>query len=135
MNFFEVTAKCGHVGRRRYYRGLFYIRAENAKAAAAIVRMMPRVKHDRKDAIIAVTEVDYEEYKKGSAAHRQNPYFDCHSNQEQSMVLAKIAKDIHSEVDIDKDERPIYTDRQAKRKALLRYYRKMDKYYRHSIGA
>jgi hypothetical protein len=135
MEFFEVAAKCGHVGRGRYYQGLFYVRAENGKAAAAIVRMMPRVKHNRKDAIIAVTRVDYAVYKKGNAAHRRNPYFDCHNIQEQLLILAKLTRDIHSETDIIEDERHISSDRQAKRKALLRYYRKMDKYYRYNIGA
>jgi hypothetical protein len=135
MGFFEVTAKCGHVGRKRYYRGLFYVQAENGRAAAAIVRIMPRVKHNHKDAILAVTKVDYAIYRKGNAAHRRNPYFDCHNTQEQLLILAKLTRDIHSETDIIEDERHISSDRQAKRNAMLRYYRKMDKYRRQNIRA
>jgi hypothetical protein len=135
MGFFEVTAKCGHVGRRRYYRGLFYVRAENGREAAAFVRMSPRVKHDRKDAIIAVAKVDYAVFKKGYAAHRQNPYFGCHSKQEMNLILAKIVEDIHNEADIDNGEIYESSDRQAKRNAILRYYRKMDKYYDNYIRA
>jgi hypothetical protein len=135
MEFFEVKAKCGHVGKGRYYQGLFYVLAENAKAAAAYVRRKPRVKHDHKDAIIAVTKVDYEVYKKGNAAHHQNPYFDCCNKQEQEEVFARIAEDIQCETNIDKDEKHASSDRQAKRNLMLRYYRKMDKYYRRNIGA
>jgi hypothetical protein len=138
MEFFEVAAKCGHVGKKRYYRGLFYVRAENGKAAAAIVRMMPRVKHNRKDAIIAVTKINYAVYKKGNAAHHQNPYFDCHNNQEMQLVFAEIAEDIYYEtyeININKCKSHNISDRKAKRNAMLRYYRKMDKYYGHNIGA
>jgi hypothetical protein len=134
MGFYEVTAKCGHVGKRRYYRGLFYVRAEDGRSAAAIVRMLPRVKHNRKDAIIAVVEVDYVAYKKGNATHRLNPYFCCRSNQEMRLILAKIEEDIYCETEINSEEEHILSDRLAKRIALLRYYRKMDKYY-HDIGA
>jgi hypothetical protein len=135
MAFFEVTAKCGHVGRGRYYQGLFYVQAENGKAAAAIVRMIPRVKHDRKDAIIAVVKISYAVYRKGSAAQRRNPYFECHSNQEQCLIIAQITRDIHCETynGNDKGRRHKFSDRRAKRNALLRYYRKMDKYYGHGI--
>jgi hypothetical protein len=135
MGFFEVTAKCGHVGRGRYYQGLFYVQAENGKAAAAIVRMMPRVKHNHKDAIIAVTKISHAAYKKGAAVQRKNPYFDCRNNQEQLLVLAIIAEDIHCETynGNSKRRRHKFSDRRAKCNALLRYYRKMDKYFGHNI--
>jgi len=38
MKFFEVKAKCGHVGRNKYFEGSFYEIAENAADAARIVR-------------------------------------------------------------------------------------------------
>jgi hypothetical protein len=135
MGFFEVTAKCGHVGRGRYYQGLFYIRAEDGKTAAAIVRMLPRVKHHRKNAIIAVAKVDYKVFQEGNAARRVNSYFNCRNKQEQRLFLAKIEEDIHYEEDVDIGERHISSDRQAKRKAMLRYYRKMDKYSIYKMGA
>ncbi|MDR0312345.1 MAG: hypothetical protein LBI14_01980 [Treponema sp.] len=135
MGFYEVTAKCGHVGKGRYYQGLFYVQAENGKTAAAIVRNLPRVKHDRKDAIIAVAKVDFAVFMKGIVAHQLNPYFDCHNKQEQDLILSNIAEFIYSETDIDYDERRLSSDRQAKIHALLRYYRKMDKYYSFNIGA
>ena len=127
MRFFEVAAKCGHVGISRYYRGLFYIQAENGKAAAAIVRMKPRVKHDRKDAILAVTKIDYQAFKAGRAAHRLNPYFNCCNSQDQKFFLAEIANDIHAEEDFEEHSSRRDSGRLAKRK--------MDKYNNFNIGA
>ena len=48
--FFEVIAKCGHVGKKKYYLGTFYEIAESGKEAAMIVRGRGRVKHNKKDA-------------------------------------------------------------------------------------
>jgi hypothetical protein len=135
MGFFEVTAKCGHVGKGQYYKAKFYVKAENGKEAAAFVRTLPRVKHDHKDAIIAVGKVDYTAFKEGNTAKRLNPYFNCCNKQEQELFLTKIEGDIHYETDAGKSERYISSDRRAKRKAVLRYYRKMDKYSVYNIGA
>jgi hypothetical protein len=135
MGFFEVMAKCGHVGVGRYYRATFYVQAENGKAAAALVRTLPRVKHDHKDAIIAVTKVDYAVFQEGNTEHHADSYFNCRNKQEQSLFLAKIEENIHYETDIDKGERRDSSDRRAKRKAMHRYYRKMDKYSIYKIGA
>lgn len=76
-NYFEVVAKCGHVGRRFYYRGVFYIAAEDGKAAAKAVRELPRVKHDHRDAILQVTRVSEEEYLEGWVRYANDPYFRC----------------------------------------------------------
>ena len=60
--FFEVSAKCGHVGENKYVIKQFYIKTTTAKEAARIIRFAPRVKHDQKDAILKVTEINYDEY-------------------------------------------------------------------------
>ena len=60
--FFEVQAKCGHVGRNNYIVKNFYIRTDSAKRAAKIIRLAPRVKHHQKDAIVKVREIEREEY-------------------------------------------------------------------------
>ncbi|MCF0242930.1 MAG: hypothetical protein HUK25_09840 [Treponema sp.] len=83
MKYYKVTAKCGHVGKSYYYPGDLFIKAENGREAAKVAREMPRVKHDRKDAILNVAEIDYETYKLGKEDARRNPYFTCESIQEQ----------------------------------------------------
>lgn len=83
MKYYKVTAKCGHVGKGFYYPGDLFIKAENGRDAAKVAREMPRVKHDRKDAILNVVEIDLESYLAGKEATRNNPYFFCESIQEQ----------------------------------------------------
>ena len=60
--YYKVTAKCGHVGRKYYIQITFPICAEDGKDAAKRVRNYPRVKHDHKDAILNVTQINYDEY-------------------------------------------------------------------------
>ena len=63
MNYYLVDAQFGHVGRNKYIIKTIATLANTAKEAAKQVRFMPRVKHDRKDAIIQVVKVDEEEFK------------------------------------------------------------------------
>lgn len=83
MKYYKVTAKCGHVRKGFYYPGELFIKAENGRAAAKVARDMPRVKHDHKDAILNVVEIDLDTYLMGKEAARKNPYFFCESIQEQ----------------------------------------------------
>ena len=96
-NYFEVVAKCGHVGRRFYYRGVFYIAAEDGKAAAKAVREFPRVKHDHRDAILQVTRVSEEEYLEGWVRYANDPYFRCKNIQEQGIYWEEISAHIYPE--------------------------------------
>jgi len=95
--YFEVVAKCGHVGRGHYYKGAFYEVAESGKAAAAAVRLRPRVKHDHPDAILCVTEITYEDYKAGLEQKKSEPYFFCTCVQEQRAVWEQIAPNVYRE--------------------------------------
>ena len=54
MRYYEVTAKCGHVGKGFYIPITFPVRAKSAAEAASVTRAFPRVKHDHKDAILIV---------------------------------------------------------------------------------
>jgi len=135
MSYFKVTAKCGHVGKGQYYKGVFYIRAKNGKEAAAVVRKMPRVKHDHKDTILGVEKISHEVYKRGKAAWRTNQYFRCHCKQEQELFLDELVKDIYNETAYEERKKHGNTDRHEKLKVLLRYYRKMDKYDKLGMGA
>lgn len=128
MEYFKVTAKCGHVGRDQYYKGMFFIRAESGSEAAAIARWIPRVKHHHKDAILSVEKTGYAEFKAGQTISHDNPYFNCHSRQEQGLFSADIAGNIHSETNSCKNERRDGTDRQAKLEAKRRDLRKSIKY-------
>ena len=81
--YYKVVAKCGHVGRNKYILRNFYVRALDGKEAAEIARRMPRVKHDHKDAIRSVDEIDLETYRLGLMEVRSDPYRQCTSVQEQ----------------------------------------------------
>ena len=138
MKFYAVAAKCGHFGRHRF--GLFslYVRAESGKAAAEIVRWMPRVKHHQKDAIQSVRQIECAEYKKGLAAQMSPPYFNCHSKQEQRLYESAFADCIFIETFFKEYERYGEIDRRAKMGAILRSYRKIIKhghYGRYDLGA
>ena len=54
-NYYEVLAKCGHVGKKHYVPVKFAVIAEDGKEAAKMVRYFPRVKHNHKDAILNVS--------------------------------------------------------------------------------
>ena len=83
MKLFEVKTKCGHVGRKYYALKSFAVKAENGREAAEIARSIPRVKHDHKDAIVDVQEVNYFRYAEIIELNKLDPYFKCHNVQEQ----------------------------------------------------
>lgn len=87
--FFEVEAKCGHVGMNKYVLKNFYIKTDSAKKAAYIIRNVPRVKHDHKDAIRNVREITYEEYVEGSKRMEADDYFRIHNSSEQKGLLSE----------------------------------------------
>jgi len=103
--YFEVLAKCGHVGKGKYYEGKFYIAAENAKEAASIIRQKGRVKHDKKDAIISVQEISFGKYKRGCYLHENEAFFNCTSIQEQNAVYDIIKKNIKEDKKPEKKEK------------------------------
>ena len=87
MAWFAVTARCGHVGRKNYARKTFAIEADSGKTAAKVVRGLPRVKHHHRYAIIDVEKVNYERYLEIIEANNADPYFHCHSVQEQRKYI------------------------------------------------
>ncbi len=135
MEFYEVAAKCGHVGKDRYYKGMFYVMAESGSAAAAMVRMKPRVKHHHKDAILSVAKVGLTEFQEGQAAYNANPYFNCHSRQEQRLHENELSGCVYAETGFGKSGRRDDADRQAKLEAMRRFLRKMNKYGDYDLGA
>lgn len=97
--FFETVAKCGHVGRDRYYEGHFFLAAESAREAARVVRYLPRVKSDHPDAILRVERISRDEYERGLRETRDNPYFRCGSRREQNALMDLIADGIRPETE------------------------------------
>lgn len=83
---YEVCAKCGHVGRKYYVEKVFAVIAKSKKDAARIARSIPRVKHDHKDAIIYVREIDEARYNEIREINESDLYFQCHNVQEQRML-------------------------------------------------
>lgn len=83
MEYYEVVGKCGHVGRGYYIQKTFPVVALSSAEAADKVRSYPRVKHHHKDAIKQVTAVSQAAFDELCQCHASDPYFRCHSIQEQ----------------------------------------------------
>ena len=83
MRYYEVTAKCGHVGKGYYIPITFSVRAQTAAEAASVTRAFPRVKHDHKDAILSVRKVDFYDYDELRQVNNYDPYLRCRSKREQ----------------------------------------------------
>ena len=85
-NYYEVIAKCGHVGRKHYVPIKFAVIAEDGKEAAKKVRQFSRVKHNHKDAILNVKKISYERYLEIVEANHNDQYLNCHSKHEQKLI-------------------------------------------------
>ena len=99
-NYYEVIAKCGHVGKKHYVPVKFAVIAEDGKEAAKMVRQFPRVKHDHKDAILNVNKIDYERYQEIVEMNNNDPYLKCHSRQEQNRIInlsERLEDDLHNQ--------------------------------------
>lgn len=97
MKYFMVTAKCGHVGRNNFYKGKLFFKAESRKEAARFARDCPRVKHDRKDAILKVEEIDFDTFEMGREINHSIHYYTCENLLFQRKYLSEIEDDIYLE--------------------------------------
>lgn len=113
--FFSVVTKCGHVGRGFFIPITFPVRADSAKAAAAIARSIPRVKHHHKDVIQSVLEITMDEYIALQRQNEADPYLRCKNVQEQRALFDSIRDRIVEEKQEEK--------RIKKEKTETRYYR------------
>ena len=98
--YFAVDAKVGHIGKNKYMIKTFIVYAENGKAAAEFVRNYPRVKHNHKDAIRSVTEINFQEYTERRKAMYAEPYFNVTSIQEQRAANIDIENAFEEEAEI-----------------------------------
>lgn len=97
MRYFKVIAKCGHVGRNNYILKVFYQSATDGKEAAKIVRNLPRVKHNHKDAIRGVVEITQDEFFQGRKIMSEDPYFNVHNKQSQNLLCPDIMYSAYKE--------------------------------------
>ena len=108
-NYYEVIAKCGHVGRKHYVPIKFAVIAEDGKEAAKKVRQFSRVKHNHKDAILNVKKITYERYLEIIEVNHDDEYLKCHSKHEQKLINdfeERLEDDFHDlEVKYDKQAR------------------------------
>ena len=88
--YYIVTAKCGHVGRDKYIPISFPVIATSKSEAATIVRNKARVKHDHKNAILSVEEVDKEAYDIQQFCNAHDPYLMVRSKHEQNKIMSLI---------------------------------------------
>ena len=86
QKYFEVEAKCGHVGRTSCVWIRFAVVAESRKDAAKRARMFGRVKHDHPNAIGYVKEIDFESFMVLKAENDADPYLHCKSKREQNQI-------------------------------------------------
>ena len=98
--YYEVVAKCGHVGRSRYYEGHIFVRANSRSEAAQIVKVMPRVKTNHQDVILENDEIGITEYTDGVSRMNNNPYFKCRSKSEQNEYWELIKENVYPETQL-----------------------------------
>jgi hypothetical protein len=86
IRYFAVKTKCGHVGKAYYIPIDFAIRANDAKEAAEFARHIKRAKHDHKDCVLGVKEINYQQYLELREKNSKDPYLNCKNKQEQNML-------------------------------------------------
>ena len=130
MEFYLVTAKCGHVGKKAYMPITFPVKAENGKEAAKIVRMYPRVKRNHWDAILGCKKVDEEAYINQMIINNNDPYLHARSKQEQNKLVdnieSRIVEDKH-QLEINKLTKK--SNKPNLRFQQLKYINRYDEYY------
>ncbi len=83
VRFYKVVCMCGHVGKRRYIPIAFAIKAKGGKNAAKIARGLPRVKCQRRDAVLSCEEISEEQYRELRRINKEDPYLSCGNVQDQ----------------------------------------------------
>lgn len=125
---FEVTAKCGHVGKNMYTLKTFAVIAPSRSEAATLVRNLPRVKHHQRDAILRVVNIDPNRYHEIQRLNQYDPYFHCHSIQEQRrlchnlMIYEEMQESIQQKAFSISEGKPIY-DRKQRIRNVKKYVR------------
>lgn len=119
MKYFQVEAKCGHVGKNMCILVPFACIARDGKEAAARVRFFPRVKHHHKDAIRNVREISFAEFVKLRSENDADPFLHCKNPQEQRKIPGFNARIIPDAVKLRtrRKRSPLQRERTAFREA------------------
>lgn len=107
--YYKVVCMCGHVGRKKYVPIAFAIKADSGREAARIARGLPRVKKQRKDAILDCREISKEQYEQLLRINKKDPYLHCSSVQERRQYRQIVTRIVEiKRYDYDKDnEKPL----------------------------
>ncbi len=95
-NYYEVIAKCGHVGKMKYVPIKFSVIAETAEEAASLVRYFPRVKHNLKSAILSVTKIDRKRFLEIKEINDNDPYLQCSCKRDQIIIGSSLEERIEN---------------------------------------
>lgn len=82
MNYYLVTAKCGHVGKGKYHEVEFPVYAKSKSEAAQLCLKRGKVKKQLKNAITCVVEITREEYFIKKEEMRNDVYVRAHTKRE-----------------------------------------------------
>ena len=121
--YFKVTAKCGHVGRNNYIPIDFFVAADSGTEAAAAVRYAPRVKHNRKDAILCVERISFQEFCQGLHDFHEDPFNQCTNIQQQRSIVADLDDRILPELGNIPQDWELKSNRNAKKASRYGYDR------------
>lgn len=129
--YFIVRCKCGHVGKNKYILIDFPVCAYSGSEAAFKVRYMPRVKHNKKYAIVSVTKVSFKEYIIQREINDNDPYLKSHSKQEQNLKCTNLYKRINYRTDNSKikSKEEIKEERDKKISMILNKQNETSKFY------
>lgn len=86
MKYFEVNAKCGHVGKGKCIWILFAVSADSKKQAAQKAREYKRVKHHNKQVIGYVNEISFSQFMELRTKNDSDPYLHCKNIQQQLKI-------------------------------------------------
>jgi len=71
MDYFAITAKCGHAGTGKFTERTYYVSGPDLITAADLVRSFPGVKHDLPTAILKARKISKKEYEEGRRSFRE----------------------------------------------------------------
>lgn len=126
MKYYKVITKCGHVGRKSYIPITFAINAESGKEASKVARNLPRVKHNRRFAIISCEEIMHDEYLEIKRINNNDPYLNCKNIQQQNLI------DLSDRICVDDEFRiPLYS--KEERKHRVEFKKKKEREYLKSM--
>ena len=129
--YYKVLAKGGHVGLNHYVEMTLFLKAKDGKDAAYKARYTGRVKHDRKDAIISVEEINYSDYREGLDIMYNDPYMQCSNVQEQRLIMDQIEERVKRDEHNVRRSKNYHSDKEEPT-ITLAYNKRIRNYYKYT---